>query len=110
MLVTGFETLQRLGELTWPDDKRHQSYRHVPMRHTLTITADSASYLLPHQKNSSLGTGNLVVLRSQPSLNDDPLHVLHTYIVSRDTQFPLRPEMWLTHEGSIPTRRWFMRR
>ena len=110
MLATGFETLQRLGELTWPDDKRLQSYRHVPMRHTLQMTANSASYLLPHQKNASLATGNLVVLRSLGSLGTDPLQVLHTYIASRDAHFPLRPELWLTQEGLIPTRRWFMRR
>ena len=109
MLVTGFETLQRLGELTWPDDKRRQSYRHVSMRHTLTFTADTASYLLPHQKNSSLGTGNVVVLRSQPRLAVDPLQVLRTYIARRDTRFPQRPELWLTEEGLIPTRRWFLR-
>ena len=110
MLITGFETLQRLGELTWPDDKRHQSYKHVPMRHTLTISIDSASYLLPHQKNSSLATGNLVMLRSHHSSTVNPLQVLQAYITLRDTHFPQRPELWLTQAGCIPTRRWFMQR
>ncbi|KAJ8581131.1 hypothetical protein M405DRAFT_752267 [Rhizopogon salebrosus TDB-379] len=41
MLFTGFETLQRLGELTWPDSRRHQSYRHVAMHHTLVVTHDT---------------------------------------------------------------------
>jgi len=31
LLVTGFKTLQRLAELCWPNAKKHQSYRKVPL-------------------------------------------------------------------------------
>lgn len=110
LLVTGFETLQRLGELTWPDARHHQSYRHVPMRHTLTITPHTATYLLPHQKNHALATGNHVILHRRDSSPLDPLHVFHRYIVARDNIFPHRPELWLTQSGGIPTRRWFLTR
>jgi hypothetical protein len=57
MLVTGFKTLQRLGELVWPDTLKHQSYRKLPLRHTLHVDHDSASCMLPYQKNSALGCG-----------------------------------------------------
>jgi hypothetical protein len=110
MLLTGFETLQRLDKLTWPDSKRHQSYRHVAMRHTLVITQDSATYLLPHQKNHSLATGNLVVLRRRGSSHFDPLSIFTTYLTQRDGRFAYRPELWVTEEGAVPTRRWFLTR
>ncbi|OJA13912.1 hypothetical protein AZE42_11795, partial [Rhizopogon vesiculosus] len=108
MLVTGFETLQCLGELTWPDSKPLQTYRHVPMRHTVILTPSCATYLLPHQKNHALATGNLVALRQHDSTNQDPLHLFLQYLAFRDAKFPHRPELWVTDDGCIPTRRWFL--
>ncbi|KAG2339209.1 hypothetical protein BDR05DRAFT_977831 [Suillus weaverae] len=55
-LITGFKSLQRLGELVWPDSTKLQTYRKVSLRHTLHSTATSASYLLPYQKNDSGAT------------------------------------------------------
>jgi hypothetical protein len=110
MLVTGFETLQRLGELTWPDSKRLQSYRHVPMRHTVAVTPTSASYILPHQKNHALATGNQVLLQRRDLTGLDPLDLFMRFLAARDTRFVHRPELWITGEGCVPTRRWFLTR
>ncbi|KAG2103372.1 uncharacterized protein F5147DRAFT_580430, partial [Suillus discolor] len=38
MLVTGFKTLQRLGELVWPDTLKIQSYRKVVVYFTFTLS------------------------------------------------------------------------
>ncbi|KAG2072455.1 hypothetical protein BDR04DRAFT_1013624 [Suillus decipiens] len=62
MLVTGFETLQQLGELTWPDAIKLQTYRKVPLHHTIYSTSTSIQYSLPYQKNDSLRTGSTIVI------------------------------------------------
>ncbi|KAG1865712.1 hypothetical protein C8R48DRAFT_600904 [Suillus tomentosus] len=56
LLVTGFKTLQRLAELCWPNAKKHQSYRKMPLRHSLVSSPASASYTLPHHKTSTRTT------------------------------------------------------
>jgi hypothetical protein len=67
--------------------------------------------MLPHQKNDSLGSGNEVLLLSEPGPPDmDPLLYFSTYISARDARFPYRPELWLSIDGAIPTRRWFISR
>jgi hypothetical protein len=104
LLFTGFLTLQRLGELTWPDAVKHQFYRKVPLRHTLSITATSISYTLPYQKSDGMGTGSTILLLSDSVLHNDPLPVLRRYLAFRDGSFPFRPALWLTSTGSIPTR------
>ena len=108
MLVTGFKTLQRLGELTWPDSTKHQSYRKVSLRHTVRISPSSVAYTLPHQKNDSLGTGSDILLLAEPGSVLDALPILRSYLAVRDSVFPYHPALWLTGAGSIPTRTWFL--
>ncbi|KAJ8591095.1 hypothetical protein M405DRAFT_694025, partial [Rhizopogon salebrosus TDB-379] len=110
LLVTGFKTLQRLGELVWPDVGRHQSYRSVCMRHTVSISTSQARYVLPHQKNHSLGTGHDVLIMGEPGAQVDPLGCFKSYLERRDALFVWRAELWLTSSGGIPTRAWFMKR
>ncbi|KAF8576428.1 hypothetical protein K439DRAFT_1367303 [Ramaria rubella] len=49
-VTSGFLALNRLGELVWPDTKRLQTYRIVPMRHTVRWLNDTYSYFLPGHK------------------------------------------------------------
>ncbi|KAG2056111.1 hypothetical protein BDR06DRAFT_838431, partial [Suillus hirtellus] len=108
LLFTGFITLQRLGELTWPDAVQHQSYRKVPMRHTLSITANSISYSLPYRKNDALGTGMTILILANSWTVGDPLPILKHYFACRDSAFPFHPALWLTSAGAVPTRGWFL--
>lgn len=80
LLYTGFVSLQRLGELTWPDTVRHQTYRKVSMRHTVVSTATSLSYILPYQKNDSLGSGTTILILLNTLTIRDPLPVLKRYL------------------------------
>ncbi|TDL18426.1 hypothetical protein BD410DRAFT_880461 [Rickenella mellea] len=50
MILQGFVTLIRLGEMTWPDNPSLQSWRRVPMRTSLHITTTHISYVLPGHK------------------------------------------------------------
>ncbi|KAG1873558.1 putative retroelement protein [Suillus subalutaceus] len=108
LLVTSFKTLQRLAELCWPNAKKHQSYRKVPLRHSLTLTRNSASYVLPHHKTSTLRVGCEILLLGEPDARVDPLELLRRYVAACDNLFPHHPHLWLAATGTIPTRAWFM--
>lgn len=110
MLITGFTSLQRLGELTWPDATKLQTYRKVSLRHTLSFDDKSVSYLLPRQKTDSSGTGSTILLLADPTSPLDPRQHLLAYLSSRDTQFQHHPALWVTSTGNVPTRCWFLRR
>ncbi|KAG1779491.1 hypothetical protein EV702DRAFT_966185, partial [Suillus placidus] len=109
MLITSFNTLQRLGELVWPDALKHQSYQKIPLHHILKITNNSASYTFPYQKNSSLGSGCVILLLAEDGACINPLVTLNQYVSVCNQQFPHHPQIWLTAWGITPTRAWFMR-
>lgn len=108
-LLTGFHALLRLGELVWPDNPSLRSYRSVTMRHTVTMVDDRYGFLLPTHKADPFATGSQVLVTS-PHLGPNPLRYFKSYIYLRDSHFPLRPELWLRGNGSVPTRAWFIRR
>ena len=109
LLVTGFHALMRLSELVWPDSTQLQSLRKVSLRHSLHMTDTTFSFVLPTHKTLKAGHGNEILVRSfTPTIN--PLPILLNYIHSRDHLFYYAPELWLTRDGLIPTRSWFMRR
>lgn len=108
MLITGFKSLQRLGELAWPDSVKLQSYRKVSLRHTLTRTADTISYVLPYQKNDSLGTGHKILLCRSHEPHVDPVEHVERYLTARDRKHLHHPALWVTSAGTVPTRGWFL--
>ena len=109
MLLTGFHGLHRLGELSWPDRKDLQDYRKVIMRHSVIRHRSSYEYFLPGHKADRFFEGNRVIIQGTHT-PDDPLRPFLMYLASRDRCHPLRPELWLTSNGNIPTRSWFMHR
>ena len=108
ILLTGFHGLMRLGELTWPDDKRHRDYRKVIMRNSVSVAPKSFQYTLSGNKADRLFEGSLVLIQST-DLADDAWTPFVKYLSLRDRRFPYRAELWLTQEGTIPTRSWFLR-
>ena len=108
-LLTGFRALLRLGELVWPDNPALQSYRSITLRHTTTINDAHYSFHLPSHKADPFAHGTNVVVMP-PHHGPDPFPIFQRYLSSRDTHFPLKPELWLRANGNIPTRRWFIRR
>lgn len=97
----------RLGELTWPDSKILQDYRKVIMRTSVHIDPKSFQFLLPGHKADRFFEGNIVLIQST-DLEDDAKGPFIKYLSLRDRSFPLRPELWLTENGVIPTRSWFL--
>jgi hypothetical protein len=99
----------RLGELTWPDKRSLQDYRKITLRHSVIVNDNNYSFFLPFHKADHLFEGNHILIQTT-NTDDDPLSTFRDYLRSRDVTFPLNPELWLRANGSIPTRRWSIRR
>jgi hypothetical protein len=109
LFAAGFHALHRLGELCWPDEPLRRNYRRVIKRNSTQSGPDFFSYVLPAHKADMSFSGNTVrIQRRWPSI--DPIPILQRYLVARDTKFPLLCELWLTSEGSPPTKSWFRKR
>ena len=108
-LLTGFHGLLRLGELVFPDKIILRNYRKISLRHTVLLCHDQFSFFLPSHKSDRTFEGNKIIIQKLPATSDPYNHFV-TYLTSRDTLFPLNPELWLTSHGTVPTRHWFMAR
>ncbi|KAI1786192.1 hypothetical protein LXA43DRAFT_1099487 [Ganoderma leucocontextum] len=108
-LLTGFHVLLRFGELTWPDQRALQSFRKLTLRTSLSLLPDSFEFLLPTNKADPFFEGNRVVVHASVT-TPDPLVHFTRYLASRDRAFPVRAELWLRADGTVPTRSWFMRK
>jgi hypothetical protein len=106
-LLTGFHGLLRLGELVFPDKIILRNYRKISLRHTVLLCHDQFSFFLPSHKSDRTFEGNKIIIQKLPATSDPYNHFV-TYLTSRDTLFPLNPELWLTSHGTVPTRHWFM--
>jgi hypothetical protein len=109
LLLTGFHGLLRLGELVWPDKRDLQDYRKVVLRTSVEFSPSSYSFFLPAHKGDRFFEGNRVLIL-QTLTADDPFSPFKNYLAHRDAAWPYNPELWLRHDGSIPTRCWFIAR
>jgi hypothetical protein len=109
LLLTGFHALMRLGELVFPDTKALRNYRKISLRHTVSVLPHQYSFLLPSHKGDRTFEGNSIVVQKL-STPTDPYKPFLLYLTSRDSSFPLHPELWLTSRGAVPTRHWFLSR
>jgi hypothetical protein len=107
-ISTGTNCLMRLGELTWPDKLALRDYRKVSMRHSVQFLPEGVSFWLPGHKADKFFEGNRLIIR-KGGLPDTYI-CFREYLASRDTWFPLRPELWLRTDGTLPTRSWFIMR
>lgn len=107
LCFTGFHGLLRLGEAVWPDRPAERTWRKVTMRHTAHMDDSRFGFHLPAHKTDRAFEGYKVLIDSR---NDDldPLRRFRAYLSSRDRLFPKLPALWLTSQGRIPTRQWFM--
>ena len=111
LLLTGFHALMRLGELVFPDTRALRNYRKISLRHTVTVSVlpPQYSFFLPSHKGDRTFEGNTILVQ-KTTTPTDPYSPFIAYLASRDTLFPLHPELWLTSNGAVPTRHWFLSR
>jgi hypothetical protein len=112
LILTGFHTLMRLGELVFPDKKYLRNYRKIALRHSVSVRAGPArqySFFLPCHKGDQFFEGNTILVQKN-NTPTDPYKPFITYLKSRDHCFPIHPELWLTSRGGVSTRHWFITR
>jgi hypothetical protein len=109
LIITGFHALMRLGELVFSDKKKLRNYRKIALRHSVSILEHYYSFFLPSHKADPFFEGNTILVQKTDKPTD-PYGPFTRYLSSRDKRFPIHPELWLTSDGVVPTRNWFMKR
>ena len=109
MLVTGFFSLMRLGEMAFPDDKKIQDWQKITHRRTVQLSDNDYSFQLPFPKANRFFSGNTILVTGGES-SIDPITQFRDYLSSRDSLMPLHSALWLRANGNIPTRSFFIRR
>ena len=98
----------RLGELSFPNDKKLRNWKKVTKHSTVTISDDQYEFFLPAHKADPFFEGNHVIVKKKQFNDINPLSIFISYLHSRDTSFPLSSPLWLTSGGSVPTRNFFI--
>jgi len=110
MVFTGFHGLLRLGEMSFPDDPNIRDWRKVTRRSSLILAQNEYSFTLSSHKADRFFEGNKVLIRAFQFSSINPVPVFLRYLLSRDRLFPASSPLWLTEQGSVPTRSFFMSR
>jgi hypothetical protein len=109
LIFTGFHALMRLGELCWPDNPSLRNYDKISKRRTVKWLAGAYQFTLPGHKGDKFFEGNEIIIQQSDSTTD-AYGPFVRYLRSRDARFPFNPELWLTSNGTVPTRSFFIRR
>lgn len=109
MLVTGFFGLLRLGEMTFPNDTSLQNWKKVVRRNTVKLHDNLYEFILPGHKADRFFEGNRIIIPAN-RFNLNPLSLFSRYITSRDSIHPVASPLWLTEDGRVPTRSFFVNR
>jgi hypothetical protein len=105
MISCAFYGCHRMGELVWKNDKSLHDWRKVIKRASLFFIDGRAQYHLPYHKSDRFYTGTDILLTPQPKA--DPVSLLREFIVKRDSLHNAKSALFLTEDGSVPSRAWF---
>jgi hypothetical protein len=108
MLLTGFFGLLRLGELCFPDDSSLHNWKKVICHKTVYISTSQYEFLLPGHKADQFFEGNHIIISAE-GYQQHPLHHFHLYLESHDHLHPVTSALWLTEDGLVPTRSFFIK-
>lgn len=108
LIIVGFHCLLRLGDLCDPADTHLINPAKRATRSSVRFSDDSISFLLPHSKSDKFFRGNEILVKNTWSgINITTL--FSTYLRHRDNKFPYHSPLWLTSNGSVPSRSFFMK-
>lgn len=112
MLTIGFHSLHRLGELTVPDNPASRDDRKSISRLSVFVSecGSFARYILPYHKGDPFFLGSTIIISKSGIGGACPVSALLTYLSARDKLFISSPFLFITSNGSQPTRSWFLKR
>ena len=91
--------------MVWKNDKSQLDWRKVIKRCSLTFFDNHAQYWFPYHKADPFYCGSDVLFNSHEVA--DPVSLLLRYVNIRDRIHGARAALFLTQDGSIPTRSWW---
>ena len=109
LFLTMLFGLLRLGGLVQPDTCSVRSAAKTSWRHDVCLDSTSFSLMIPQSKTDVMFEGDQVVIQKSTTA-PDPSAVFRQYLRSRESLFPLFPQLWLRSDGSVPPRSWFLSR
>ena len=104
-LFTGTDCLMRLAELTWANTLALWDYHKVSMQPSVKQLPEAFSFWLPGHKADQFYEGNQLYIRKSSTVT---YRLFGSYLSSHDQLFHGQPELWLCHNGTIPTWTWFI--
>ncbi|PPR05989.1 hypothetical protein CVT24_004652 [Panaeolus cyanescens] len=108
MIAAGFHGLLRLGELCDSPNKWNINTHKRTSRLSVKWSKGYVSFLLPAHKADKYFEGNRVVLRNiWPNI--DVVKIFSDYVKRRDARHPFTSPLWLTFDGEVPNRQFFMK-
>ena len=107
-LLTGFSTLFRLGEMTYPDDPKLRDPRKVTKCNSVQVCDSSFQFFLPGHEANRFFEGNIIIMHKNHH-TFDPHKFFTAYLHLRDNKFPLSSPLWLTSKGTVLTRSFFIK-
>lgn len=109
LTFTGFFGLLRPSELCFSDSPKRRDVRKLMLRHLVELNDNSVSIPLhAHKADQQLSGNTVLLIRRDDDLN--PIPIIIRYLSSRDRYFPLNPELWTMHNGTVPRYSWFVNR
>ncbi|KAF6761394.1 hypothetical protein DFP72DRAFT_778657, partial [Ephemerocybe angulata] len=109
LLYSGFFGLLRLGELTAANEHELRNPRKVIARSSVKSTESWYEFALPAQKTDPFFEGNRILIRANTT-DPNPYPIFFNYLHSRDHLFPYHSPLFLTSNGAVPKREWFLSR
>lgn len=112
ILTVGFHALHRLGELTVPDSPNLRDNRKIISRLSVLVS-DCGSfirYTLPYHKGDPFFLGSTIIISKCDIKGACPVTALLNYLRTRDEYFISSPHLFISSNGWVPTRSWFLKR
>ena len=91
------------------DDSSLHNWKKVIRCNTVQISDDQYEFLLPGHKADRFYEGNRIIIAAE-RYQQQPLLFFRRYLESRDHLHPIASALWLTEEGLVPTRSFFINR
>ncbi len=110
LLITGFNGLLWLAELSMPDAKRAHNWRKITCRTTVEWLPEGYTFFLPAHKVDTVFESNKVIIPSNNDPGFNPLPIFRQYLTLCDTRHIVHPLYGSPPLALYQWGPWFMKR